>query len=88
MSASRSAVSSQPADSRTKPSGTESPPQRRAPLRDRVDAAEAGRVRHELGAGEEPLGARLAAEVERDDHAVAVHLAPGDLVTRVVGRPG
>src|SRR4051794_30433251 len=54
----------------------------RAALGDGVDAAEAGGVGDELGGGEEALGALLAAEVERDDHAVAVHLPPRDLVTR------
>ena len=58
-----------------------------AALGARVDAAEAGGVGDQAGGGEEALGALLRAEVERDDRAVAAHLAPRDLVARVVREP-
>ena len=88
MSASRSAVSSQPAESRMKPSGTASPPQRARRSAHVWTLPKLVASVTSRAAREEALRALGAPEVERDDHAVAAHLAPRDLVARVVRQAG
>ena len=61
----RSAVSSQPAERRMKPSGTSSPPQRARRSARRVDAAEAGRLGDELARRRGSARRARRAEVER-----------------------
>ena len=88
MSASRSAVSSEPAESRMKPSGTASPPQRARrsahvwtlpKLVASVTSLAAARKRSARSA--------LPRSNETTD-AVAAHLAPRDVVARVVRQAG
>jgi hypothetical protein len=52
-----------------------------------VHASEAGRLGHELGSGQEALGALAAPQVEGDHASEAAHLAARDLVRHVPRQP-
>ena len=87
-SASRSAVSSEPAESRMKPSGTASPPQRaRRSAHVWTLPKLVASVTRRAAARKRSARSR-APEVERDDDAVAAHLAPRHLVARVGRQAG
>ena len=54
----------------------------------RFDAAKALRERHQLHGVQQRPRLLERAETERDDAAEAAHLPPGELVVRMIGKPG